>query len=285
MKRNDPGINGLDQACKQHDIAYDKHSDQLERNKADDILAKQAWKRVKSSEAGIGERAAALGVAGLMKIKSKLGMGSKKRKKGCDPSPKRRTVRKKKNLKRKKKHVVRRKKQTSAKRKVIKRKRKVSNKVRPDQLKKMFRSAVQSAKKTIASENPQTIGEATKLAFAAATKAVKIRSKIPKKEVLNALPRIIPVPKLGGALPLIPIFAGLSALGALIGGSSTLANAVVSANSAKQQLREANRHNETMEAIAIGKTNKSGSGLYIKPYKKGFGLYLKPYGFKSDPKN
>lgn len=82
-------------------------------------------------------------------------------------------------------------------------------------------------------------------------------------------PRVIPVPKTGGILPLIPIFAGLSALGALSGGAAGIAKAINDAKSAREQLKESERHNRSMEAIAMGK------GLYLKPYKKGLGLYLK----------
>lgn len=86
------------------------------------------------------------------------------------------------------------------------------------------------------------------------------------------IPRVIPVPKSGGFLPLIPLFAGLSALGALGGGAATIAKAVNDAKSAQRKLKEAQRHNETMEAIALG---KKGSGLYLKKYKTGYGLFLK----------
>lgn len=86
--------------------------------------------------------------------------------------------------------------------------------------------------------------------------------------------RVIRVPKSGGFIPLIPLFAGLSALGALSGGAAGIAKAVNDAKSAQKKLEEAVRHNKTMEAIAIG---KKGNGLYLKPYKKGYGLFLKPY--------
>lgn len=280
LKRGDPGINGLDQACKQHDTAYDKNSNRKDRNKADNILAEQAWKRVRSSDAGIGERAAALGVAGLMKIKSTLGMGLRrqKRQKRRDAGrsrPKRRTrrIRRRTRPMRRGRRV----KKPIMKRRRRKRKKAAKKTATARSVKKLFRRATQSAKKSIASRSPQTIGEASKLAITAAAKAVNLKKKLPKKEVMAALPRIIPVPKIGGALPLIPIFAGLSALGALIGGSSSVANAVLSANRAKQKLKETSRHNETMEAIALGRSNKSGSGLYISPYKRGFGLFIKPY--------
>lgn len=97
-----------------------------------------------------------------------------------------------------------------------------------------------------------------------------------KKNVI--VPRIIPVPKEGGILPLIPIFAGLSALGAIAGGSAQIAKAINQAKDSKKQLDEGIRHNKVMEAIAMG-GKKSGTALYLKPYKKhgGGALYLKPY--------
>lgn len=81
LRRNDPGVNELDKAAKEHDIAYSKTNNLSERHEADKILGKKAWKRVKSRDASIGERAWALGVAGLMKAKRKLGMGFNKKKK------------------------------------------------------------------------------------------------------------------------------------------------------------------------------------------------------------
>jgi hypothetical protein len=88
-----------------------------------------------------------------------------------------------------------------------------------------------------------------------------------KKNGIKPL-RIIKIPKSGGILPLIPIFAGLSALGALSGGVGGIAKAINSAKAARKQLEESQRHNKTMEAIAMGK------GLFLKPYKKGLGLFL-----------
>lgn len=86
------------------------------------------------------------------------------------------------------------------------------------------------------------------------------------------IPRVIPVPKkIGGALPLIPIFAGLSALGSLAGGASGIAKAINELKTAKDQLKESERHNKMMESIAMGK------GLFLAPYKSGSGLYLSPY--------
>jgi hypothetical protein len=60
----------------------------------------------------------------------------------------------------------------------------------------------------------------------------------------------------------------LSALGTLSGGVGGIAKAINSAKAARKQLEESQRHNKTMEAIAMGK------GLFLKPYKKGLGLFL-----------
>lgn len=277
LTQNDPGINELDRACKQHDIAYAQSSSVTDRNKADKILAESAWKRVKSSNASIGERAAALGVTGAMRIKSKLGMGLPRDGGKRD------------------KLLIYKKKSTLTKKKKKKVKAKAKN------IKQIYRNATRSAKAAILTEEPQTIPEAAKLAITAARAAVK-GHKPSKQSIHDGLPRIIPVPKIGGVLPLIPIFAGLSALGALMGGSASVTNAVLSAQNAKRKLKEAARHNETMEAVALSNGSpkrrrqqsastatatsssspSTGFGLHLKPYKSGLGLYLSP---KSDSKN
>ena len=73
----DSGINPLDAACKEHDIAYSRNRENVEaRNVADRILAENG-KRVFAKDAGIGEKAAAWGIKKVMKVKSKFGMGLK----------------------------------------------------------------------------------------------------------------------------------------------------------------------------------------------------------------
>ena len=79
LDRGDPGINALDTACKHHDIAYAESNDIKKRNVADKILSEKAWERVKSKDSSIGEKAAALTIANIIKVKSKLGMGLKKK--------------------------------------------------------------------------------------------------------------------------------------------------------------------------------------------------------------
>ena len=89
LARKDPGINKLDQACKEHDIAYSKYSDSAHRTAADRILATQAWNRVKSSDASVREKAAALAVTAAMKAKTTFGGGKTRRKRGGGKTTKR----------------------------------------------------------------------------------------------------------------------------------------------------------------------------------------------------
>lgn len=250
LQRGDPGINPLDRACKVHDIAYSKYTDLEHRHQADKVLAEQAWRRFKSKDAGFGERAASLTVTGIMKAKRKLGMGVRQR-----------------QQQRKKRATCSR--RISKKRKVgrgatsIRKKRKLSFK---GGLLKDIITAVRNV-----SAGGSTAEKMIRLALAAARKVIKSRGG---KKNIN-VPRIIPIPKEGGFLPfLIPLFAGLSATGALAGGISGIAKAVNAASAAKKAQNESQRHNNMMEAIALG---KKGNALYLRPYKSGSALYLKPY--------
>lgn len=80
LARGDKGINGLDEACKIHDIAYSRYKDSENRRRADEVLAERAWQRFKASDASVGEKAAAWAVTTGMKVKTKLGGGRKKKK-------------------------------------------------------------------------------------------------------------------------------------------------------------------------------------------------------------
>lgn len=75
LNRGGKGINGLDEACREHDIAYSNSNDLKTRHIADRILVTKAMNRVKSGNSGIGEKLAALAVAGAMKAKVKVGLG------------------------------------------------------------------------------------------------------------------------------------------------------------------------------------------------------------------
>lgn len=219
LENGDAGVNPLDDACKQHDIFYSENKDSAERHKADEVLADQAWKRVKSSDAGLGEKVAAMLVTGAMKAKVKLGGGLKVKKT-------------------KKNELI-------------------------DKLKGIKKAVKMSGKKDVK--------DASKVAYLAAKKSMK------GVKLLKNNPRIIPIPKTGGVLPfLIPLFAGLSATGALAGGASAIVKTVNEAKDARKALGEMKRHNEKMEAIAIGRNSKkNGAGFFLKPYKNGYGLVVK----------
>ena len=85
------------------------------------------------------------------------------------------------------------------------------------------------------------------------------------------VPRLITIPKKGGVLPLIQIFAILSILGALTDG---VANVVEVAN-------EFNRNTPSHLGNGLyltpckGNSYKIGSGLYLTPYKSGRGAKAK----------
>lgn len=217
LARGDPGINPLDTACKEHDIAYSRNREDINsRNAADRVLAEKAWQRVKASDSSLGEKAAAYAVTNIMKVKSKFGMGLKRKK--CNKMKKKLTLKK----------------------------------------------LIKTASKAATSSNDSRI--AIKTALQAARTIMKKAGG--KRNV--SLQRILPVPKVGGFLPaLIPLFAGLSAVGSLAGGAAGIAQAVNRANAAKQQLEEQQRHNKKIEAQALGK------GLYLKPYQKGYGIVMK----------
>lgn len=76
LNRGDKGVNLLDEACKEHDIAYSKNKELPGRHMADNILLKKSLSRMNASDASWKEKLAALGVSGAMHTKLKLGMGS-----------------------------------------------------------------------------------------------------------------------------------------------------------------------------------------------------------------
>ena len=80
LARGDPGINPVDQTCKEHDIAYSKNRESGEkRSIADKILANRAWERVKATDSSSSKKAAAMLVTGAMKLKSKFWIGLRKK--------------------------------------------------------------------------------------------------------------------------------------------------------------------------------------------------------------
>lgn len=99
LKRGDSGINELDKACKMHDIAYDFYPEDHNRNLADLILIEKAKQRISSEDASFSEKLAAATVAGIMKVKNKIGGSLKKTtKKTCRNTLKKNIMKKKKML-------------------------------------------------------------------------------------------------------------------------------------------------------------------------------------------
>lgn len=79
LARGDSAVNTLDEFCKEHDIAYSHSKDINSRHEADKVLAQKAYQRFKASNSSVGEKIAALGISGIMKAKTKLGMGIRRK--------------------------------------------------------------------------------------------------------------------------------------------------------------------------------------------------------------
>lgn len=231
LARGDRGVNQLDEACRDHDIAYANNKNLSDRHIADKILTEKAWQRVKAKDSSITEKLNSLLVTNMMKAKTKLGMGCQSKR-------------------------------------IKAKKRSSGSKCKRNNL---FKKAIMEARNAIRgsiSEDPSII----------ASTALQAAKRIIKNKRKNVtIPRVIPLPKIGGFLPLLPILAGLSAVGSLGGGAAAVVKAINQSKTAKQQLEENKRHNQAMEGIKI----KEGKGLYLQPYKKGFGLFLKPQGSKN----
>lgn len=238
LARGDPGINPLDSACKSHDIAYSEHKDSSERSKADKILQQESMKRVFAKDASYGERAVALGVAAAMKMKRKISG------KGIPKGSRRHRRRRRQQVRKKKSKRVRK----------MRGKKTVS-----------FSHLIENARVAIKKSKPDTIRSAIKIAVSSAKKSKRGKRILP--------PRLIKMPSItGGVLPLIPIFAGLGALGSIIGSSAGIVNAINQTRKGQMELDESRRHNQKMEAIAIG--NKVGHGFYLHTNRHGRGYYL-----------
>lgn len=79
LARKESGINPLDEACKDHDIAYSQYKDLASRHKADQVLANKAWERFRAKDTPLGEKAAAYLVTTAMNAKVKMGAGRKRK--------------------------------------------------------------------------------------------------------------------------------------------------------------------------------------------------------------
>lgn len=131
-----------------------------------------------------------------------------------------------------------------------------------------FAHLVKHAKVAIKEFKPDNLHSAVNVALASTRKVKK------GKNIIE--PRTIKLPSIkGGVLPLVPIFAGLGALGSIVGSAAGVASAINNFRKGQKELSENKRHNETMEAIALGQ--KSGGGYYLHRPKAGRGYYLKRF--------
>lgn len=134
-----------------------------------------------------------------------------------------------------------------------------------------FIHLVKNAKMAIKEFKPDNLDAAIKIAMASTHESKK------GKNVRE--PRTIKLPSIkGGVLPLVPIFAGLGALGSIVGSAAGVANAINNVRKGQKELNESKRHNQAMESIALG--TRKGRGYYLHTSKKGSGYYLKRF-----PKN
>lgn len=245
LARGDQGINPLDAACRKHDIAYSQNKNNLNRrHQADYELEQRAWERVKSEDASTSEKAAAWLVTNIMKTKQRFGMGH--------------TI---KNMDKKRQVKCRRRGKINKKQLNNKRGKRVSKMAFGSALRQPIRAELKRAGGKKFAE--KDLMNASRIAVAVAKRALK--SVGGKRKIRT--PRIIPIPKVGGILPLIPIFAGLSALGSLAGGAASIARAINTVKDSKNK--------KSGEIITF-----KGSGLYLKPYRAGLGLFL-----SNKPKN
>ena len=109
----------------------------------------------------------------------------------------------------------------------------------------LLKKVVAAAKEfMVSSKNAYTVIKLSLQGARAAVKKAGGKSNVKK-------PRILPVAsKVGDFLPfLVPVFAGLSAVGALADGAVGVAKAVNDAHAAKKQLEESKRHNQMFTLI------------------------------------
>lgn len=237
MKRGDPGKNELDEACKDHDIAYTTCPDSKSRRKADKKLISQAFRRIYAKDAKLDERAVALLVSALMSAKiglTKIGLGLNDRKSY-----------RKMNRKRKR-----------SKRKSI-----------------SFNKLVQGARESIKKSklNSLSIDETIQAAIRSAkeTKRGKIIKKLPR--VLK-VPKFG-----GNIYSILPILSGLSAIGSITASTVSVVKAIRDIEKAKKHLKnntsgdqqnnDGKKIGRSLNLIYMDGKNAKGAGFYLKSYE------------------
>lgn len=140
---------------------------------------------------------------------------------------------------------------------------KQKNKVKPIKKRSIggkmsFANAVKVARLALTKNKKKNLRSAVYTALGA-VKKIRKRVQYPRR-------RVIPIPKTGGSIPLVPLFSVLETLGSLGGSAAGVIKTINEAKLARDKLIEDIRHKNAL------KTRSIGSGLYIKPYKNGCGL-------------
>jgi hypothetical protein len=78
--------------------------------------------------------------------------------------------------------------------------------------------------------------------------------------------------KHGGILPLIPIFAGITALGSLAGVPVGIAKTVLEKKAKDKEIEELVRHNKEMENALKSESGVNGTGLFLSKRPSGSGI-------------
>lgn len=237
LERGDRGVNGLDELCKTHDIAYEAHKDSDERNKADKELAAGAFKRFFSKDATLGERTASLLVSSAMKAKTGL---SKFGGSGIFGSCKRR------------------------------RRRGSKSKMKKSTKKSSFAALVKGAKFGIKKSKAKTVGSAFLAALRSAKRLGKgKRIKVPRIIKVPRFGGILPI------LPILAGLGAVGSLASTAAGVVKTIKDIRNAKEQLAENKRHNRAMEVKVGSGLY-LGKRGTGLYLRPQSKGRGLYLKP---------
>lgn len=268
LQRGDPGINKLDRSCKAHDIQYDKLKDSKSRRAADKVLFKQSLRRIVSSDAKLGERAAAALVSSLIGTKiglSKVGLGIAKTNKKKRSKKMSSTAAAAASVKKKKKNNNN---------KTARTKSKLKSKSKPKSI--HFNALVRNAQATIKNklqtsehghanendDNPENFDTSVK----AAIKSVKQF----KRDKAVKVARVLKLPKFGASItPILSILSALSAIGSIPSTAAAVSRAFNGVKNFVAQRKKAGTPTE----------KKIGRGLYLSRKVKGSGLYLRPIKF------
>lgn len=246
------GINPLDSLCREHDISYSQTNNLEKRHIADKILQKESFKRVFAVDSTLGEKLAALLVSAAMKAKRKLGFGSEVGKIARIFN---------KDVKRKRKRKNKTKKSVKKMSKARRQKGKLTLSIATRMIEKIVGKKRKNRTKIGAgeSESVSDLTDASRQAIGAARRIFK-GNKFSKGKA-----RIIPLPKVGGALPLIPIISAITSLGGLASAASSVVDLAQKIRGAITNLKN---HGDARSTESVG------HGLFVRPYKKSYGIHV-----------